>query len=360
MRQALLAISEIGERELGHWRELSAAAIEPNPFFEPEFVLPAAAALNSEPLLLVATDRGGDWRGAIPVRHLRAWHHVPVKTLATWRHLYCFFGAPLIGVDDEHEVLSTWIQPGDKLLGKLLGFDLLDSDGPIRQALNVVAADISVIPRVFEEHERAALRRGPHGLSLGLSSKRRRENARLGRRLGEALGSEVGTVDRAGDPAAVEQFLRLEASGWKGARGTALGSTQAHADLFRELCAGFHRLGRLQLLSLQAEGKVAAMKCNFLAGDTIFCFKTAFDESLADFSPGVQLERALADHVSSEEQVALIDTCAEENNGMANRVWRDRRRLVSLAVPSASLSGTLSGLLVQGLAKTRDMIRRIP
>ena len=32
------------------------------------------------------------------------------------------------------------------------------------------------------------------------------------------------------------------------------------------------------------------MKCNVSAGDTLFCFKIAYDEELAHYSPGILLE----------------------------------------------------------------------
>ena len=361
MRAALLAVPGIGEPEIARWRDLAAAAGEPNPFFEPEFALPAAAALGGDPGLLVAVDGAGDWAGAMPLVHGRGWRGVPVRGYASWRHDYSFFGAPLIRAGEEQRVFEAWLRGEEPGLRPFLGLDLLDADGAAAAALAAAAEEAGSEALVFEEHERAALRRDGEGaLDIGLSSKRRRENARLGRRLSEALGEQVEAIDRGGDPAAVETFLELEASSWKGAERTALASDAAHAELFRRLCAGFRDAGRLQLLSLEAGGRPAAIKCNLFAGDAIFCFKTCFDESLAEFSPGVQLERALADHEKDNERVGLIDTCAEAGNEMANRVWPDRRRMVSLAVPSPGLGGTLSRLAIRASAKTRKTIRRTP
>ena len=360
MRKELLAVSGLGEDQLGRWRELAAAASEPNPFFEPEFVLPAARALGASPGLLVATGPGGEWAGAVPVVRRRGWHRLPLRALVAWRHLYSFYGAPLLRAGLEREALACWLGAGDPAPRPLLGLDLLDAEGPARAALEEAAAETGRAVVVFERHERAALRRHDGNLDLGPSPKRRRENARLGRRLGDALGAELQAVDRGGDPAAVEDFLRLEASSWKGATGTAMDCDPAHARLLREACDGFRRLGRLQMPCLEAGGTVAAVKCNLLAGDTVFCFKTSFDESLGEFSPGVQLERALVDQVDDERRIELIDTCAEAHNEMANRVWPGRRRIVSLAVPHPGARGTLAGLAVRGLAITRQKIRRSP
>lgn len=358
VRAELTAATELSTHDVARWRELATLAAEPNPFFEPEFVLPAAKALEVEPLLLVAIDHDGEWAGAMPVRRIRGWRHVPIRGFSSWRYLYSFFGAPLLRRGCEHDVLETWLSRGEPRLRPYLGLDLLDADGPACTALRETTEGLGANAIVFAQHERAALRRSAEGMNLRTSKKRRRENARLGRRLGEALGGPVEAVDRAADPAAVQEFLALEAAGWKGSRGTALASTPRHADLFREMCAGFQRLGRLQLLSLRANGRTAAMLCSVLAGDTVFGFKTAFDESLAGFSPGIQLQRAHADYFADNQQISLIDTCAEPSNEMANRVWPDRRRIVSIAVPSLDLGGTLSGLLVRGVARTRKIVRK--
>lgn len=360
MEARVIGLDEVDAVARERWRELAAQAAEPNPFFEPEFVLPAAAAIPGAPGLLVAIDGSGDWAGAAPICRGRGWHHVPLSGSTTWDHLYSFFGAPLVRDGDEREALRSWLEPGAGVVRTYLGFDLLDAGGPVRAALEEAAAEAGAATVVYAEHERAALVRDEDGLSLRLSSKRRRENARLGRRLGEALGDGVAVLDRSEDPQAVEDFLQLEAAGWKGGGGTALASTAAHAEFFRRMCDGFRAAGRLNFLSLESSGRLTAMKCNLIAGEAIYCFKTSFDESLAEFSPGVQLERALADHESDNERVHLIDTCAEAGNEMANRVWPDRRRMASLAVSGHGPGGTLSRLMIRATAQTRKMIRRNP
>lgn len=335
-------------------------AAEPNPFFDPTFVLPAATGMEANPVLLVAIGRSGAWLGAMPVWHGRGWRRLPIRGFGTWRHPYGFFGAPLVRPGEELAVLEAWLQPGHDALTPFLGFDGLDANGPLSRALKSVCGEYGRPPIVVQEHDRAALQRGEQGLNLGMTAKRRRESARLSRRLAESLGGSLEIVDRAAEPEAVEEFLRLESAGWKGAEGTALACRPGHPEFFREACRGFRENGSLQLLTLQVNERIAAMKCNFLARDTIFCFKTAFDESLAEFSPGVQLERALVDYVSDDERVALIDTCAEGNNEMANRVWSGRRRIATLIASSRGLRGTLCRPPVRGLVRTRTTIRRTP
>ena len=42
-----IPLADLGGAELDRWRRLAAAAIEPNPFFEPEYVLAQARALDA-------------------------------------------------------------------------------------------------------------------------------------------------------------------------------------------------------------------------------------------------------------------------------------------------------------------------
>ena len=84
-------------------------------------------------------------------------------------------------------------------------------------------------------------------------------------------------------------------------------------------------LGRLQLLDLSVDGRTVAMKCNLIAGDVIYCFKIAFDEEYAAYSPGLLLERRTVDVFHTETEAAAMDSCADPHNAMINRLWPDRR-----------------------------------
>ena len=82
------------------------------------------------------------------------------------------------------------------------------------------------------------------------------------------------------------------------------------------------------------------MKCNLRAGDAVFCFKIAFDEEFAKFSPGIQLE---LDNVERfHEGSAWMDSCATPDHPMINRLWPDRRRIRTVLLPSPGAVGRVS------------------
>jgi hypothetical protein len=170
------------------------------------------------------------------------------------------------------------------------------------------------------------------------------------------MGAPLELRDRSHEDGALSTFIGLEAAGWKGRNGTAFASQPDHAELFRDVCTGFRDAGRFQLLALMAGDRPAALKCNLLAGDEVFCFKIAYDEAYARFSPGVQLEEGTVAVFHDQMSARLMDSCAAADNEMINRLWPDRRRFVSYAAPSAGATGWAS---LRGLGAAYQVHNRL-
>jgi CelD/BcsL family acetyltransferase involved in cellulose biosynthesis len=362
MRSFLLPLADVRSDHASAWRELALRAVEPNPFFEPEFVLPAARQLGDSGLALLVVARSPrDWVACLPVRSASSWKRMPVPTLAGWRNLYCFLGTPLVAPGAPEEALERLVEGGIGLGGAgMLALEWVGGDGPVAEALAQITAARSRAPVVLKAFERAGLRRreDPTYFESTKRAHHLRELRRLGRRLSEQLGAEVELRDRSQEAAAVDEFVGLEAGGWKGRRGTAFASIPGHADLFRAICDRFRESGRLQLLALAAGDRTVAMKCNLLAGDGVFCFKIAHDESLARFSPGVQLEQRMVDVFHERMPQAWMDSCADADNEMINRLWPDRRSLMSYAIPASGVVGWASKRGVEAALRVRNMTRR--
>jgi CelD/BcsL family acetyltransferase involved in cellulose biosynthesis len=366
MRVEPIALADLGESELGEWRELAAAAIEPNPFFEPEYVLPLARGLGQEgEVQLLVAREGSGWRACLPVHRVKRWHRIPFGALATWRGhvLYGVLGTPLLAPDDPAGALGALLDWAAAAPGSVFtGLEWVAGDGPVGEALAATIADRSPAPIEFERFERAALWRRPEPTYLEetLSSKRRRELRRQRRKLGEAVGAEPETVDRAGEAAAYEAFIELEAAGAKGASGTVLAADPGHREFFTQMCAEFAREGRLQFLELRGGGQTLAMKCNLFAGNAIFCFKIAYEEKWASLSPGIQLELDMLKLFHEESEARFIDSCADANNSMINRLWPDRRTLVTQVLPGSGPRGRVArpALLAAHALRERSQKRR--
>jgi CelD/BcsL family acetyltransferase involved in cellulose biosynthesis len=312
--------------EVPAWGDLAKRAAQPNPFFEPDFVQAAVRHLERRRISLLVAKEGDDWIGCVPVRPAR------LGGVQSWRHPYCFLGTPLVDRDRAEAAMRVLLEHVCR--GRRPGMLVLDrvGDGSVLDASHVAAAELDV-DVVFETvHERAALLRRDEPTYLeGMRPHHRRELQRMTRRLEEELGAQLQIDDRAGRPGSIEEFLQIEASGWKGEAGTALGSA-GHASFFREVCDSFAADDRLQLLALAAGDRTVAVKCNLAAGDELFCFKIGHDSELRRYSPGVQLERANVEVFHEQREERLMDSCADPANDMINRLWPDRRSVTSLVL----------------------------
>ena len=112
------------------------------------------------------------------------------------------------------------------------------------------------------------------------------------------------------------------------------------AEFFAELCEGFRRAGRLEMLALRAGGRYIAMLCNLRSGVGSYSFKIAHDEEFSKQSPGtwLEMENAKFFHASGS---AWMDSCAEPDNAMMNRLWPDRREIRTTVLAPADARGRI-------------------
>jgi len=133
---------------------------------------------------------------------------------------------------------------------------------------------------------------------LPVPGKLRRNLQRLNRAL-QSLGEVHIEVHDRRDPTALAQafddFLRLEASGWKGAAGTNGGPGTAIAgdprllSFYRGLLDEDEDALHPQIALLRLDGRTIAAKYGLRSGDTLSLLKIAYDETYAAQSPGSQL-----------------------------------------------------------------------
>lgn len=354
-------IAAIGDRDLAAWRELAADALEPNPFFEPEAVLPAAAVHGPAELVLI--EAGDRLIGALPIVRAARWRKVPGACVAAWCHTDCFLGTPLLASDAPTEAIGALIDyTRHERNAGLLALEWLGTGGPVEAAVRSATAERGLKPIEYQAFDRAALfRYGPDEVHApALSGKRRGEMLRKRRQLAEHLGDPVEVRDGSGDPEAIEGFLRGEASGWKARERTHYLRSPQHADLFRETCRRFAAAGRLQLFVLSAGGTDVAWKVNFESGNTVFGFKTAYDDAFAAFSPGAQLAFDFV-QIFRDSSFATLDSCAAPDSELFNRLWPDRRPIRTLLVPTGGARGAAAAMRARAVhAVKRRSLSQLP
>ena len=334
MDSALVSLTELTDAHLVAWRGLATRAVEPNPFFEPEFLVPALEHLDDSHAvrLLLVTD-GDQARLALPILRAGAWRRFPISTFIGWRHTYSVLGTPLVDRDFLHPALE---EMASSLLGRprprLTVLEWI-GDGPVLDALTGLLGPDRVA--TFSSFDRPVLHRRADGNYLEVLSRHRRKRlAQQHRRMEQALGP-VRIVDRARDPAARERFLTLEASGWKGEAGTAMASQPAHAAFFRDMTARFADAGRLELASLEAgDGTVLAMALRLGADEGVFQLKVAYDERYGRYGPGRALDVALLGLFDDQPDKQWVDSCTDPGNEFKAALYPGTRTIRTVLIPS--------------------------
>ncbi|GAA0816536.1 GNAT family N-acetyltransferase [Spirilliplanes yamanashiensis] len=343
MSARLIPLSELGAALIDRWRELGHTALEANAFLGPDVVLPAARRLGAGAgIALAVVEHGRQLRFALPVVRTRTYRRLPLPTVATWRHDYCYLGTPLVAPDAPADTWRAALGALDAV-APVTALGLLGLDGPVAAALRAALGPGARRAVTLGRRERPVVRRRPEPTYLGDLSASRRKNLRRNAALLAAELGEVRLVEHLADgrdlDAAVDGFLAMEAAGWKGREGTAIACRPGHAEFFRETCHRLAAQGALWLTSLEAGGRPVAWDCLMLAGDTLFAFKTTYDEDLRRFSPGVQVLSTLLTRFHADERFAVIDSCTGLSETITHELFPDRRPLGELVLMPAGAVG---------------------
>ena len=320
------------------WADLVGRALEANVFLDPDFALPAArhlAGRRSPTFVLVWAVADGAARELVALCPVVPRRGVLRGLASAWFHDLSTLGFPLLDRARAAPALRALLRwAGDNLRGASgLVIPALPLDGPTAAILRDVAAAEGLDLVVLDTWARAALRPGGRAGLAALAPKGAKELRRQHRRLGEAgaLTFVIADTDEA-VRAAIEQFLALEAGGWKGAAGTALLSSPGRTTFLRAATRMLVRRGLCRIASLTLDGVPIAMAVILSSGDSDFLWKIAYREDVARFSPGVQLVLEITEAQRRDRGAGAMDSCAVPDHPMIDRLWRDRIRLCDMAV----------------------------
>ncbi len=118
-------------------------------------------------------------------------------------------------------------------------------------------------------------------------------------------------------------FLAIEASGWKGAAGTALARREADRTDLVAVFEAFAAADRLSIDVLMLDGEPIAAGVMIEAGDGQVFWRTAYDERFARHSPGVMLDLAVTRRVLSQGR-AFIDSGMGPFTRPESQIWPGR------------------------------------
>lgn len=322
------------------WNELAGRAIEPNAFFHPDWALAvsryARGKAGARALLGWDGPARGRLIGFLPVKPARDALKIPAPVLVAWQ-AYAPLTTPLLDRDVAEEGARGLIVAAAGTGARGLFLQAMTENGAAADALRRAALAEKFAPRALRRYARASLDATEECdvvLREALGSKKLKELRRQRNRLSDSgpvtfdIASSPGDVVRA-----LDGFLELEASGWKGQRGTALGQDEGDTAFIRRAAGTLSGAGLFEIATLACNGVPVAAGLLLRHGRRAFFFKIAYDEASAKFSPGVQLTLDVTEHLCADSGIDVVDSTANADHPMIDRVWRSRIQLVDLLVP---------------------------
>jgi CelD/BcsL family acetyltransferase involved in cellulose biosynthesis len=347
------------------WRALAERASEPNGYYLPDWELAVNASARGRTGVSAlvawndaASDGGARLIGLLPAISMWRAYKIPLPALVSADPYGSLCTPPLDREAAEDAALGLMREARNAGAHALILRDAALDGAAIKTFTEVLRQD-GMRPRLLQSHHRACLdatRDAEELLRDALGPKKLKELRRQRNRLaehGEVRFEAARTPQQIAS--AVEIFLTLEASGWKGQRGTALRQYDGDATFVRRATADLAASGQCEVVTLFAGDTPVAAAIVLRHQDRAFYFKLGVDERFAKLSPGVQLTLDLTRHLCADPDIALVDSTANADHPMINPIWRGRLAIGDVLIPLRPGDPVVP--LVHGALKLRTMIR---
>jgi CelD/BcsL family acetyltransferase involved in cellulose biosynthesis len=273
------------------WRQLCWDGPCNEPFYRPEWIAAAVRAFASQQRLLLLTVRNGDRLCAVlPLLEKKGW----TRGLPSTR-LYSANIMPRFEfVHGAESDLNSVVSAAWEHLRRLSGWDSIElvnvpQGGAAERLVSAAKADSFPACRyeyakspyiLLQEHK-------PEGdfSRFGRSSRFRYHLRQGWREMNKKGPLRLRRVEHA-DRGLLQRFYRLEQSGWKGRKGTAISCQQETIQFFDEVAQKAEQFGYLSMYFLELGDAIVAAHLAFTYGGGYYPVKVAYDERFAEYGPG--------------------------------------------------------------------------
>jgi len=310
------------------WANLVENAVEDNPYYSPAFMKPLLEHIDWNcDIQALAVYKRDVLVGFLPFV-IDKWRWL--KALAVnraWIHPNFSLTVPLIDEGCAGNVVEALVEAmnGQGAAGSFWLFENFSLEGPVGALFAEALAARNLSSQTFGEFARPILEQEcsfDEYMSSRVSKSRRRALMRNRKRL-SAMG-KVEMQSFASGPgltAAVEDFLTIEAAGWKGAKGTALACNESMAAFARRAFGDNdgRPIARADLLYLNDRPIAASL--SVYAGKTAFLLKSAYDETYRTYSPGLLLEQNIMEYFFDTRWVERLDSAVTVSAHVLQNLW---------------------------------------
>ncbi len=126
----------------------------------------------------------------------------------------------------------------------------------------------------------------------------------------------------------MDQFLHLEALGWKGRGGTAINQDPQAEKFHRTIAKRFHKKGSLRMGEIRLDGRMVAGQMILVHGNRLWAIRSAYDEQYRLYGPGMTMLYSMIEAAfdSEFEAIELLGDADE----LKGRFSTSERRTMSL------------------------------
>lgn len=322
---------------------LSNRVMEPNVFFSGRMLAPAMPRVEDRQVQLALirdqTEQTSRMRLLMPFSIEKPGFAVGASILRVWANPFGPLGTPLVDAEDAAETLDNLLEAlADRRvrLPKVLVMPDLRLNGRFAQLMRAVAVARNLPLTVTSPYQRPTLESNLDGeayLRQAVSPHHVREMRRLWRNM-----AKTGTLtyEVARQPADIrrrtEEFLALEAKGWKGRKRSALISDRYRAAFAREAIGNLAEADGVRIHTLDWNGRAIASLVVFIMAGEAYTWKTAYDEDFARFSPGKLLMMKVTDWHLDDANILRTDSCAVPDHPIMSRLWTEREEMGTLVI----------------------------
>jgi CelD/BcsL family acetyltransferase involved in cellulose biosynthesis len=316
------------------WEDLCARSLEDNVYYSPRYAQALLHSVDrSQSVRFAVVWDGSSLVALLPFKSPT--FAVPVLRAAgrAWQSKYTFTCTPLLDTNLKTEAADALLNVLASISESEWIIPTVNTEGEACQSM-VAALERRRIPWTFLNHfRRATLEAGPtfdEHMNINVGSNRRKGLARNRRRLEEVgkVGHESYSSGE-GLERAVSAFLRIEAKGWKGKRGTALACDEQTRQFATTAFTGDETNSICRADILTVGGVPIAVSLIALAGRTGFAVKACYDESYRRYSPGLLLETELIRSFLSENWAGRLDS-ATSGAHVLDSLWPGRIEIADL------------------------------
>ncbi|MDE1156917.1 MAG: GNAT family N-acetyltransferase [Neorhizobium sp.] len=322
---------------------LSHRAMEPNIFFSARLLAPAMPRVEDKQvkfaLIRDEDERRSRMRLLMPFTVEKPGFSMGAPIIRAWANPFGPLGTPLVDAEDAAETIDNLLDglgARQARLPHILVVPDVKLNGRFAQLARAVAIGRDLPVAVTDPIRRPMLESELDGdayLKHAVSSHHVREMRRQWRRL-EKFGELTYSVARQPEEIRLrmEEFLALEAKGWKGRKRSALISDRYRAAFAREAITNLAEIDAVRIHTIDLDGRAIASIVVFLMAGEAYTWKTAYDETYAQLSPGKLLIMKLTDWHLDDPNIIRTDSCAVPDHPIMSRMWEEREEMGTLII----------------------------